>query len=145
MPGRLECPILMVMGSLMTGPGPQADADWPDIWPWDWDEELDLPREVEQRDAPSYRAAAHHAAVERWTELLFEHRSAEPDMADEADAESEAVRLVELLRRDLPAGMTAGRDGPRAYLRDRNGREWTIGSVQDAWRVVAEYDERHTR
>jgi hypothetical protein len=118
--------------------------DWPDLWPRAWDGKLELPDEVAERDALAYRAAAHHAAAERWVELLTDRRETEDAPEEEADAEAEAIRLVSLIRGDLPAGMTAGHDGPRAYLRDDRGMEMTIHSLEDAWRVISEYDERYT-
>jgi hypothetical protein len=56
--------------------GTIAAVSWPDTWPVAWDEELDLPAEVEEGDTPAYRAAAHHAAAERWLELLEEQEVA---------------------------------------------------------------------
>jgi hypothetical protein len=118
--------------------------DWPDEWPSAWNEALELPEEVGERDAPAYRIAAHHAAAERWAELLKEHRDSEAVAEEEADAEAQAVRLVSLLREDLPAGLTVWRDGHDVYLRAPHGEETPIHSLRDAWRVVAEYDEHYT-
>jgi hypothetical protein len=118
--------------------------DWPEVWPSAWDEPLDLPEEVGDADAPAYRVAAHHAAAERWIELLDEREVSEALREEEADEEAAAVRLLTLLEADLPRGLTAWRDGPLVVLRDAWGNEATVRSLRDAWRAVSEFDERLT-
>lgn len=119
--------------------------DWPDLWETRMDGPLELPEEVTAVDAPVYRQAAHHAAVERWLELVEEQRQAESFEEEEADAETAAVKLLEALSHDLPEEWTVDRDGPRVYLQDRYGIENTVHSLEDAWRVLSEWDERLSR
>lgn len=118
--------------------------DWPDTWEYRSDHDLELPEEADANDAQAYRDAAHHAACERWAELLAEHRGEESVNEEETDAEAEAVKLVEKIRDDLPEGLEAAHDGPRVYLLDSDGFEMTVTSLEDTWRVVSEWEQRHT-
>lgn len=119
--------------------------DWPDLWQEKW---AGSPAFDEAGVAPADRAAllaaAHVAASRRWGELVELCRESEDVPDEETDEEAGAVQLYEAVRTELPRGLVAGRDGPRVYLEDTlHGTEHTITSLENAWRVIEEWRERH--
>lgn len=120
--------------------------DWPDMW-----NDADsgpLPFKIEEAEAKDWsglRAIANHVAHERWRELVSEQRALESADETEADLEPPAIRLEETLSADLPPGLEVSRDGPRVYLRDTStGMERTVTSLEHAWRVVSDWQEKRT-
>jgi hypothetical protein len=60
------------------------------------------------------------------------------------DYEARAVSLLEALEKALPEGLRVDREGERVFLVDALGREQTILSVPEAWRVVDDWRERRS-
>lgn len=119
--------------------------DWPDVWEDAWNPKLPFREsEVVAGDVKGLVAIASHAAAERWRELLREHRGEEDVEDEELDTEAEAERLLQAIRRDLPEGLHADREGERVMLLDRDGFERTVKTLEQAWRIVAEYEERRS-
>jgi hypothetical protein len=125
--------------------GEIAAHDWPEPWQSSWDEALPLrTEEVPERERAGLLAIATRAAADRWRELVVERRYEEDVEDEEVDEEIGAADLVRALRGDLPEGLTVAQAGERAVFRDREGFERTISSLAQAWRVVAEYEERRS-
>jgi hypothetical protein len=119
--------------------------DWPELWLEKWAGKLPFDASsVAPRDRAALLAAANVAAARRWGELVEQCRESEDVLDEETDEEADAVQLYEAVRAGLPRGLVAGRDGPRVYLEDTlHGTEHTVRSLEDAWRVVEEWRERH--
>lgn len=119
--------------------------DWPDLWQEKWGGKLPFDESaVAPREWTALLAAANAAAARRWGELVEQCRDSEHVQDGETDEEADAVQLYEAVRAGLPRGLVAGRDGPRVYLEDTlHGTEHTVGSLEDAWRVIEEWRERH--
>lgn len=120
--------------------------DWPDLWQEGWAGALPFDESsTAPRDRAALAAAANVAAARRWGELVEQCRESEDVPDEETDEEADAVQLYEAVRAGLPRGLIAGRDGPRVYLEDTlHGTEHTVGSLEDAWRVIEDWRERHT-
>ena len=113
-----------------------AAIDWPDAWRREWDGRLE-PSGADEQHERFLADEAHHAAVERWCELVDERRRSEDVEDEETTEEAQALRLMAVLQRDLPPGLIIGHDGPRIFLQDeRTGEEFTVSSLQQAWTVV---------
>ncbi len=118
--------------------------DWPDLWQERWAGALPFDDSLPSRDRTALLAAANVAAARRWGELVEQNRDSEDVPDEENDEEADAVQLYEAVRAGLPRGLLAGRDGPRVYLEDTlHGTEHTVSSLEDAWRVIEEWRERH--
>lgn len=122
-----------------------AARDWPEEWSYRFDEDLELPEEVGESHAMAYRQAAHHAASARWLELLLQQRMLEA--ADEAEVDDELVaeKVLESVRDSVPRGLRVDRDATGVFISDDRGLEVPVSSLTEAWRVVADWDERYTR
>ncbi len=119
--------------------------NWPDLWQDKWAGQLPFDEAgLQQRERSALLAAANVAAAKRWAELVEQSRETEDLPEEENDEEADAIQLYEAVRAGLPRGLLAGRDGPRVYLEDTlHGTEHTVTSLEDAWRVVEEWRERH--
>jgi hypothetical protein len=118
---------------------------WPDSWQHEWGDPLPLlDGEAPVGDLEALMATAQHAASERWEELVREHRYQESADEEELDYEARAVGLLEALEKALPEGLRVDREGERVFLVDALGREQTILSVPEAWRVVDDWRERRS-
>ncbi len=118
-------------------------ADWPDLW--DDAEQGSLPfssSELAGTRGAALETEALHAAHERWRELVVEQRNLEADQEQEPLLELDAVRLETALQNDLPHGISVGREGSRVYLEEtRRGMQRSVTSLEQAWRVVDEWEE----
>jgi len=127
--------------------GEISAVDWPDVWQSAWDGRL--PAELIVEDASQRRALfeeAHHAARDRWLELVLDRRDRAPVEVQDHDHEARARALVETLRGDLPPALVAAHDGARAFLQDvETGEEWTIASLGHAWRLVRGWSQLRRR
>jgi hypothetical protein len=129
--------------------GGMSPEQWPEVWDPRWVADGEVARWARQAgaelireaDFEAFKAAAHNAAGERWSELLSFAREREDVPDDELDQEVEAVKLVALLDQDLPPGLLVDHDGPRVFLLDPAGTERTVVSLPHAWRVIAEWQE----
>jgi hypothetical protein len=118
---------------------------WPDRWQQEWGDRLPLlDGEAPAGDLEALMATAQHAASERWAELVRDRRYQEGTDEEEWDYEARAVGLLEALEKALPEGLRVDREGERVYLVDALGREQTIVSVPEAWRVVDDWRERRS-
>jgi len=125
---------------------------WPDVWDPLWISDTEAAHWASSigaetsslSDFEAFKLTAHHAAGERWAELVDRAREAADEKDAELEAEEAATALVGALRRDLPPGLIVSADGPRVYLLDDSGMERTVTSVAHAWRVVADWKESHT-
>lgn len=117
--------------------------EWPDVWRREWTGDLSLLTQgLDERARLALYDEAHHAAVERWGELVLDQRDLEDVVDEELADEASAIKLVETLRGDLPDGLFVDHDGPRVFLQDKlTGEELTVVSLKDAWRVVDEWKE----
>lgn len=117
---------------------------WPDQWRPEDDEPLPFgPEEVGTREREILRRIAEHAAAERWRELLTRHRFDEDAEDEDQDLLVFANRLLEMIQPGLPEGLIARQAGERVVLEETaTGREHTVTSLPNAWRVVAEWLER---
>jgi hypothetical protein len=126
--------------------GSIAARDWPEVWSRAFDAVLEVPEEVSETEASSYREAAHHAASERWLELLLAQRDVEAADEVEIDDELLAEKVLAKVRGSMPAELTVARDATGVFVSDdRRDLEVPVSSLEDAWRVVSEWDERYTR
>ena len=112
--------------------------EWPDVWRAEWDGELpEINGDVPEPARRVLRDEAHHAARDRWLELVIDRRRLEDVSDEEHDEEARAVQLVQALRDDLPQGLRVDHDGPRVFVADiATGTEMTIESLSHAWKVV---------
>jgi hypothetical protein len=119
--------------------------NWPAEWDTRWSGKLPFrPGEIGSDDIDRLIGVAARAAAERWSEILNARRSDESPIEQQFDEETRAIRLLEAIESDLPEGLTLERDGPRVYVRDEAGVERTIDSLEQAWRAVSEWRERHS-
>jgi hypothetical protein len=118
--------------------------EWPDVWRVEWDGELSEPRrELAAEESRVLRDEAHHAARDRWLEIVIDRRRLEDVEDEDHDEEARAFRLVRALRDDLPEGLRVDHDGPRVFVADiTTGNEMTIESLSHAWKVVEGWKER---
>src|SRR5690606_16273492 len=118
-------------------------AEWPDVWRAAWDGDLaDLATDLSDAEGRALRDEAHHAARDRWLEIVIDRRRFEDVAGEERDEEARALSLVRALRDDLPQGLRVDHDGPRVFVADTTtGQERTVDSLSHAWKVVEEWKQ----
>lgn len=115
--------------------------DWPDLWTPADNRKLSFPQ-CDERELRALTRIAEHEAAERWRELLRVHRADEDAEDEEQALEVDARHLYEALAGDLPVGLVARQSGERVFIEElATGREMTVHSLADAWKVVAEWSE----
>lgn len=115
--------------------------DWPDLWTPADNRKLSFPQ-CDERELRALTRIAEHEAAERWRELLRVHRADEDAEDEEQALEVDARHLYEALAGDLPVGLVARQSGERVVIEElATGREMTVHSLADAWKVVAEWSE----
>lgn len=119
--------------------------DWPEEWSRAFDGTFSLPEDVSEVDGTAYRETAHYAAAKRWLELVEQQSDLESLVAEEAEDAVVAVQLLQSVLSQLPRALKAEREGPRVFIQDEDGAEVDVTTLTQAWRVVADWDERLTR
>lgn len=117
--------------------------EWPDEWPVDWSGDIPEADRLSHDELSEQLDIAVYAAQRRWAELVTEQRDIEATADSERDDEAGALSLLVRIRSDLPDGVEVDHDGPRLFLREsrRGGRERTVTSLEEAWRVLREWGE----
>jgi hypothetical protein len=119
-------------------------------WPTDWDRRSMRalpfkPGEVLEQDLPDLAQRALSAAAERWAGLVVQRRLDEPSFEQELSEEARANQLLEAIEPNLPWEIVADRDGAEVTLTDPFGQQWSVLSVEQAWRVLSEWREHCIR
>jgi hypothetical protein len=120
-------------------------SDWPETWDARFAGELPFSRdELSDRERYCLAAIAHHAAAERWRELVIQFRDQDDFEEYELEQEAQALHLLETVRDTLPDGLTIDHDGPRVFLVDSEGGERTVSSLREAWLAMDEFEQRRS-